>query len=449
MNKKIITTICVLLVLGIAYYFAVNYKPSSEKQEEPNRESIVVFEVPTDKVTRIGIENENDSYTFMKSDDKWKLEGKDVELLSANVTSLCYSVSYITAQDIIEENATDLAVYGFDNPKAKISVTAETDNIFMVGDLAPTGNYYYFADGSKVYTIAKTIGDSFLKTQNDYRSMTVIKIKAEDVRGIKITGTNENLEVQYAPLSEDEANTYGTLSVWKMNSPITYNVSNEAFSEKIITPACDITAENIVEDFPQDLSKYNLDKSVSIILEDKTVSYKVGTASGVSYVYPEGGTIVYAVASSKLAFLDVKAMDIIERFLAIEMIDRIDFVDVDTPNAKGSLIIKRENNETTYYLDDVSVKEEAFKSMYQVAIGLDADGFVSKPFDTSKLLGTITYHYDNGGTKVLKFYPYDDINIAAEVNGNVIFYLKKTKLSDLEGYLNALRVNPNERVMPR
>lgn len=448
MNKRIITTVCILLVLGVAYYFAVNYKPDSDEQEKPNRESIVVFEVPTDTVTRIGIENENGFYAFIKSDDKWKLEGKDVEILSSNVTSLCYSVSYITAHDIINENATDTAMFGLDNPKARVTVTTDKEHTFALGDPEPTGNYYYFADGSKVYTISKTTGDNFLKTQNDYRSKTVTKINAEDVRGIKITGTQENLDVQYAPLPEGQENAYGTLSVWKMQSPVSHSVANDKFTEKIITPACDITAENIVEDFPKDLSKYNFDKKVSIILEDKTVSYKIGTASGVNYVFPEGGTIVYAVASSKLDFLNVKAMDIIDKFLALENIDSIDFVDVDTPNAKGSLKIKR-GNDNTYYLDDVFVKEEAFKSMFQIVIGLDADGFVSKSYDTSKLLGTITYHFVKGGTKVLKFYPYDDINIAAQVDGNALFYLKKTKLSDLEGYLGALRANPNERVVPR
>jgi hypothetical protein len=449
MKKKVITAVAVLIILGIGYYFAVLYNPPADVPEEPAKESIVIFKASPDEITKISIKNEFDSYTFIKSNDEWKLEGKNIEILKDRVNSLKYTVSGISAADIIEENAEDLAIYGLDSPLAELAFTAGTERVFTMGSLAPTGNYYYFAEGRKVYTIGKSTGDIFRKTLNDYRSMTVVSVKTEDVRGIKITGTGENIEVSYAPMPEGRADEYGTLSVWKMTSPITYSVANEKFMEKILEPACNITAESIAEDFPSNLSKYNLNKKFSIVLEDKTLTYRVGSAGGVNYVYPEGGTMVYAVSAAKLAFLDVKAIDIIERFLVFEFLDDVNAIEIDTPKAKGTLTVKRGNNETYYLDNDIFLEEGAFKSMFQAIIGLTADGFMTKGYDKTTVLGTITYRLTNGSVRTARFYPYDDINVAAEVDGNAIFYMKKTRLSDLEGYLNSLRKNPSERVMPR
>lgn len=395
------------------------------------------------------IKNENDCYSFLRTEDKWNLKEKNVDLLTANVNSLCYSLSYIIAADLIENNAKDLTIYGLDNPLSTITVTTDNQHIFKLGELAPTGNYYYFLYDTNVYTITKYNGDVFLKSLNDYRSMSVVNIKTDDVRGINISGTDENLSVSYSPLPENQSNTFGSLSVWKMTSPVTYDVENEKFIKKILEPACNITAENIVEDNPTNLTKYNFNRNVEIILYNKTLSYLIGTSNGVNYVYPKDSSIVYAVSNINLAFLDIKAIDILQRFLVFEMLTDIKSIDIDMPTAKGILQVKRDNSESYYLDNNIQLSEGAFKSMFQVLIGLDADGFITKKITKSQLLGTITYHYVNGNTKTIKFYPYDEINATAEVDGTAIFYIKKTKVLDLENYLNALRANPNKRVKER
>lgn len=449
MSKKLIPSVLILIILAVGYYMATIYEPKKNNATEhvDVKDSITIYDISASDIEKISVENETGKYSFQKKDKKWVLSGvESADLSNTAVNSLCYCISSIYAYDIIEENSKNLSLYGIDKPTARIQVDSnEESKLFILGEMVPTGNYYYFYDGSNVYTISKSIGDTFIKTLDSYRNLTVVKLNTEKVRAITISGTGESISVEFSPVKASVENSYGVVSQWKMTAPILWSVDNEKFIKKIVTPACDITAQSVIEDNPVDLSKYNLNKTITIKLDDGIVVYRVGSDSNVNYIYPEGGKAVFSVSDDEISFLNVETIDIIEKLLVLEMLTDINAIDINMQNANGNLSVKHKDNCELYYLDNtISLSEDAFKAMFKEIVGLSADGLGNKNFHRERFLGKIEIFKVDGSIRTIKFYDFDEINAAAEIDGNYVFTIKRTKLSSLENSLNKLKEKTNK-----
>ena len=450
MKKRNILIICAVLVLLVgAYVFAVNYTPASDapQADTPKAESIVLFEKDSASLTKIVFENDT-PFTLVKSGESWGIEGKNVEILQDKALSITYNAAYISAVSKIEK-AENLSDFGLDKPLAVTAYFGEESQKFLLGSKTPTDNYYYFKlDGKdEVYTVSEYTADIFFKTPSSVRDLNVVSLEVTDILGFEITSPSETLKVDYAPLKEGEENPYNTLSIWDITSPFVHKAENEKVVEKLVTPASSVIAEAIVEDSPASLSKYGLDTTVTIKTPDKNIMLKVGSANGVNYAYRADKKILYSVSASSVAFSKVRGFDLIQRLIALPQITELQSVIINTPNISGTLSLKAESEDVTkYFIDDRYAQEEAFKSLYQKIIALSVDGIIAKPITTVASYGTIEYLLTDQSTIYLEFFPYDDLNVAVQKNGVIQFFMKKSKLTELEAALEKFKENPTEKV---
>jgi len=448
-KRNLIIMLLVLVLLIGGYIFAVNYTPA-QKDDTPQgevKESIVVFETQSDSVSKIVFENET-PFTLLKSGDKWSIAGKDVSIEQSSASTIAFAASYILATDKLE-TAENMADFGLDKPQAAVTVYfREESKKFFLGSEIPTGGYYYLKiDGEDtVYIVSSYAADLFFKTPSSVRDLSVLALEVTDILGFEIVSPEETLKVDYASLGEGVENPYSTLSVWDISSPFVHDAENQKVVEKLVTPASSIVALSVEEDGLSSPAKYGFDTTVTIKTPDKNYILRTGEANGVSYVYSQDKNIVYSVDKNSIAFSKVKAMDIVQRLLTMPMITDIDSVSVETENV--SAVLSREvkdENVTKYYIDGKFAAEDAFKSMYQSIVALSLDGVI-KSAGTEKCIATIVYNLSDGSREVLKFYPYDDINVAVSKNSVMSFTMKKSKLTELEGYLKAFIKNPTEKV---
>lgn len=308
LKRNLIFLGVLIVVLCIGYYFAVKYEPPKEHTDIPKDNAVSLFEADADSVTKIDVKNPKDAFTLVKSDDKWTVEGRDYIELTSAVDSYIYYFARITASSIIDEASKDLSIYGLSEPQAEITVSAEgVDKSFSIGSLDPTGNYYYALESGKntVYTVAKAAGDAYFRRLNSLRSMTVTDINIEEVRGIEIKSSDSVLNIVYSSVSDNSQET-----PWGITSPITACAQSKKVDEKLLTPVCKITANDIVEDNPTDFSKYKFDREVTIMLENSTQTLLIGSANGAYYIFREGAISVYSVGYDSIAFADITAQDI-------------------------------------------------------------------------------------------------------------------------------------------
>lgn len=448
-KKKNIIIISLLMVLLVAgYIFAVNYNPAPENsaQTEPVKSNTIsVFEAQADEVEKIAITN-NTPFTLVKQNGTWYIEGKEhISIVQNSASSIAYNAGDIHAVSEIEKTD-DLKSFGLDTPSAELEVfLKDSSHKFQLGSKTPTDNYYYMRDEStgKVYTISETVAQAFLKTPSSVRDLSLWNVDITKVVGAELITPDETLKIDYTALEEGSSNPYGTISVWTISSPFNHRAENKKVIENFLTPATSLTAEAIIEDSPSSLGQYNLTKTFTLKTTDKNYTLKQGFANGVNYVFLPEKNIVYSVSASGLAFTNTKAYDLIERLIAVPNITKLDNVSVNTPNVSATLSVKEKTTDVyTYYVDGKYAEESAFKGIYQAIMSLSFDGTLTAQPDFSKSLGTVVYTMANGGKINIEFFEYDELNVAVKYDGKTQFFMKKTKLSDMEAALIAFIKNP-------
>lgn len=452
-TRNLFIMLSIVILLGAAYFLAVTFNdgaPGKDEEQTPASEVIVIYETNSESLKKIGISNPDGSYALVKNVGAWLLEDNgSIEIVQSKAETLASAARYISAVDVIDENAESLGDYGLAEPQATIKIfTNDDDRVFFMGDLTPAGNYYYFMEAGTqtVYTISKSKGQTYLKRLNDYRDMTITNFDTAAVQEVEIQTKNGTLTFEYTPLPEGQEDEYGAVSVWTITSPINYKAENEKVSEGILTPLSALSASDIVSDSAADIASYGMDEAVIIRLEDgRVIRLNLARAQEAIYVNIEGEARVYSASQADFTFLNVGVMDIIQSFVALKSIDAVSSIVISTPNTEGVLTVDEGSG---YYVDGFPAAEEAFKSMYQVVIGLTVDGIMAGGFDQGSWLGTVTYNMRDGSQDIISFYPYDELNVAVVHADEALFFMKKTKLTELEQMLGRLQNDPSQRVKP-
>ena len=442
-KRNILIIAAVIVLLLAAYVFAVNYTPAEDTTPSPTpaAENIVVFETDSAQITKIAFDSPT-PFALVKNGDTWYIEGNSAEIVQSSAFSILYNAAYISATTEIKK-AENLADFGLDKPSASVTVYhGDSITKLLLGSKTPTDNYYYFKldSDSKVYTISAYTADLFFKTPSSVRDLNIISLSTDEIAGIEISSPSNTLKVvKNTDAAKADEKSYSSLAKWMVTSPVSQIAAEERVNEKLLTPLSSINAESVAADGAASLAKYNLNTTVKIQAADKTYSLKIGQADGVNYVYSPEKNIVYVVLKTNLSFLDVKAFDVIQRLITFPNISDLKSVEVKI-NSFSALLEREEKSENNivYSINGENSSEELFKSTYQSIMGLSVDGVLSGSFNKSKPFATILYTMENGSTEKIELCDYDQFSAAVILNGKAQFYIKKTKITELEYVLETL-----------
>lgn len=153
-------------------YLASDVNPWEIFAEASNWVDVLYFNVPSDDVTAVTLENENGTLHFTREGEEWTMAelGADETFSANNFTTLLSQVSSIRMLEPIGLEAQ--AAFGLDDPLATITVeTADETYTLELGAQAPEDSSYYFkASNSPYYVkVAEFTGTNFLeKTRETY-----------------------------------------------------------------------------------------------------------------------------------------------------------------------------------------------------------------------------------------------------------------------------------------
>ncbi len=447
-HKIILTFVLIFAVLGGFYLFIQSYEPAPPTPTAAPTPTIQLLSVDPAHIVQISIENEADTYAFLKDDEHWFL--KDAPSIAVNesrVESLSFSAATLSANACITENAAQLADYGLDKPLALITLLLDSGESvsFKIGNLTPAGDGYYgsVGDSTAVYTLPISTGSLFCNPLSAYRFMTITALSAADIRSITITKENKPFRVVY--VAPPDGVYPGAISTWKIETPILRDADNALVQEKLLTPLSALVATDIAADNPAALSEYGFSgDSVEIKTETETVRFSVGQTSAGTFVLPEGSSTVYFMGPAPLSFMEVTPFDILEKMTNLIAIDTVSSIDIRLPGASCTLDITHEGENMRFFVNDKEAAEEPFKAIYVELSALSVDGMITSSYTAGNTApaATIVYTLTDGSAVTLAYYPYDDFNYAVFENGESTFYIKKTKLSALSEKLNTLIQNP-------
>ena len=131
------------------------------------------------KITRTEDKNGSEVFEYEASPDPGKFEYD-----SSKFRSMMYTLTSISAVNLVEEDANDLSDYGLDEPTAVIktyySDGSEVD--IIIGSQAPVDENYYCmtSESNTVYTIGSYVDSLLVRRPIEYRDITLFPTYTEE-----------------------------------------------------------------------------------------------------------------------------------------------------------------------------------------------------------------------------------------------------------------------------
>lgn len=449
-RNAIILTLVLAVLVG-AYVVLKNKEDAgNDTGDSTADETIYVLQLEKDQIKEITVENDSGKMVFVKTlVEKEKEEDKDEEnseekdeseepeyeevwvasepqdmvLYESRVNTIAYTISGLIANKLVEENASDLSLYGLDKP-ATVSVKLENNEVKTVeiGKETPSkGGYYAKLKGSNtVYIIGSYDGNILRSTYSDLRDKTLFAESYEDITEFAL---ERNGEIVFKAKKTSDID-------WTLTEPIEAAVKSGSI-DMILQTFMEASAAEFVERDASDLSKYGLDSpKYKITVGSKSVLVGAEKEKGSkSYAKFADGDEVFVLNNSVLNFVDKPLKEVVDVFAYITNIQDVEKIVV---NIDGQTIVSEiktdpegDTDKDKFYVNGRDVSDvrdssdsQLFRKYYQGLIGItmsDLD-IGAQPEGEPEI--TFTYYRKTDPKEVkVEFVPRDNIYYYVIRNG--------------------------------
>lgn len=445
-NKSIIILLVIAVVL-VGAYFAVTHfiqQPADEDMVEKFKD-ISLLQVSEDELENFEMSNNNGILKFIRSNDTWTIEGAEgIELDDTLLSDIVYYFTTVAAEQEIGDATQDLKQFGLDNPSSVITIRLKdgTERIFFLGNEAPSNDSHYFMekDGDKIYTINSSRANQYLKQLSDFRNPQVLSLSANTINGLTIRSNGKTFTAKKETVEGTET--------WKLIVPYEISANAEKITEDILTPLSSIKADAYIEDNTKDFSKYGLSTplyTVEVSYNDnqQLTIYFGKTADEYTCFRIGSSQNVYGALTSSLSFLDVKAVDYINKIAFIPNIDEVKTIDISYQSQKYHLEFSVNSEEKVYRINGQDASEEKMRTLYSDLFYLPLVDELSEAVNTAAEVTFRVTYQDDRNPDTLELKPVDDRKYAFVLNGDGYFYVNKKSVTDAMAKLSDFASNPN------
>lgn len=419
--KALIIAVLVLCVLCGAYVIAYKWKPKESKKDETEpqtAETVYIIEEKTENIASVDIADGDTRYTLVNG-EKVSIDGYSSAVLSqGKLDSAISAYSMISASRKIKEGNNALADYGLDNPNRSVTVHLNdgSTKTILFGASAVIDNEIYVMEkeSGAIYTLSSYQADSLLQSPENFRDLTVCTIDNTSIKAFSIKkGSTEILRIEKSEEEKDKDDPSAQIQDYNMTYPHAVKASSDKVGA-LIEKLGAVTATEIAEENPADLSKYGLQSPAVITVTDSEGEHtvKLGFKNG-SDVYMMSGNLP-VVYSAPCDFYDIvfsaAASDYVDRFIHIFNIDTIKEIEFTEGGEAHKLSIKGDTSkegECDYKLDGKKLDESTFKRLYQSIIGITfTDTAEASP--SGSPAATVKFRFKNKKEKTFSYYAIDE-----------------------------------------
>lgn len=462
-SRSLLILTAILVALGGVYAFSsLNPKKAEEPALEPSKIKLSVID--SKKIVKMSLNSSNGILSFEKSGDLWRVkQNPDMKIDQIVVEDVVTGFANIYGDKVVAENPENLEEFGLKPSVVTATVLLDDGSSIelYLGNKTPQGDSYYmmFKGDAKLYTIEASVSKGFYYALSDVRDKKVMALSMDNLNYIKIVNkVGKTIELKKAAAGSLEEAEYGADS-WMATKPYNsaYPVDNGGVSS-IIDNISGISIDKFVEDNPSDYSKYGLDKPVmEITAKDGAATFQayIGKDTEDEYVYfrVEGSKAVYAMDKNKLTALNTKPFDLVDKYIAVSLIDDVDQVIIDNLGVKSVMTLNRvtkpaqnagDKDEvvTTFKIDGKDVAEDNARIFYQQVSGLlkeaDNDKKIAEKPDIK-----ITYILNKGEPKQvsISFCSYNTDFYAVFKDGKSDFLISKAQVQVVMDGLQKLKTS--------
>lgn len=478
MKKNTVLILLLLLLVGLAaaYRFLTNRSGSGKGTADSGSSiDLTLADFDAENLRGIKLTSNSSELLLEKKGEEWTANtSRAVKLDQDEINSLARSFSWLSAEKMVDDNPADLARYGLETPAASAEVLLAdgTGKVFYLGDKAIGGSYYLMVKGDpKVYTIWSGTAEKFLTTLDDLRDRSLPAIDPQKLAYFRLVKKGGRIiEIKRNENPREEQALYG-MGGWLMTKPYAepLSVNGEKFNE-ILSEISGLSIDEFIDDNPKSLASYGLaDPRWELLVKDeeKTLHLYFGQDCDEESIYFKTGEAkaVYAIAKSRVKFLETTPFALTDKFICIPFIDDVDKIIIEDGKERHLLTLTREtvnpeNEETrkqekaenvkeetkeeaeiitTYKVDGREVAEKPFKTFYQSLIGLMAVGENDKKLKEDPEVKT-TFFLNKGSRReiLVSYVPYDRDLYAVFKDGRSEFLIPREDVERMLAELGRL-----------
>lgn len=481
--KGIIGLCAVLAVLGggLAVLKLTEPEDTSESSSESSEVSGAGITLLKDEeISEVKLTNTVDSFNIITkteaSEDSaatYTIEGyDDVPLTTSMVGTIPNNAKGLVSNEIVAENCTDTAKYGFDSPQATAEILYESGETVKVyiGDTTPvSSNTYFMIDGDDtVYTISTSEIANYLSDVNSFISSTILEEPDEDsyptVNSLRIQRNDIDYDIylEYDPKSDDASYTGGTTATHIMVEPTSAYLSVER-STAITNGLFGLTSKAIYSVHPgeAEIAEAGLsdpfctvtmscdDGNTYVFLMSEPFVDESGSKS--HYAMFEGGNIIYTVSADDASWGTIMPIDIASKIFMGSYVWNVTDFKIKCQNAdecEFKISMKDSVTDTSSLKsDDFNVTKngatfdaERYRSFYSFMISAAAEDFaLNEAIPDSEPLVSIEYTDSyTGEVQKVDFYDYSALNALIVINGESKYFCSKSYVETVVENVNRI-----------
>lgn len=478
-TKIILGSVIGIAVLGAATLALVLTQPKDDTADSGTSSdtSVSITDYETDDISTLTIKNESGEYTINRlGKEKWEIDSIPEALAnSSSYSTAMSSAGGMSAKQVVEENATDLAKYGFDDPTATVKMTFKDnkaeDITCLIGIKYEGENSWYVkTDKSSTVYLVSNSGVSFaMNNELSYvnKSTLVASYDSENdtVNRVRVERKDLDKDIVLDKLPEETEKEFSSTYVAYEMSSHNGILADDELDQNVVYGLYGISASDVFAVTPTDEQKKQAglddpDCTVTMVSNEDTVT-KLTIGSAVYTVTKNDETgeeiktitgyygmlsdkdAIYVFSPDDLPWLTVTPESILYKLFLTPYIYYLDGVTIyDSDRKAYDFKITGDADDSSFTYDGKEVDSAKFKSFYQYLLSAYAEKiYIDDLTDDNKFIAGITYDHREEGKEndVVEFYSSEsDRTCIIVVNGDVRYKVRQIYATRLLENLNAL-----------
>lgn len=478
-TKIILGSVIGIAVLGAATLALVLTQPESDNADSgtSSNKTVSVTDYTTDDISTLTISNESGEYTINRlGKEKWGIDSIPEALANSSAYSTAMSsAGGIGAKQIVEENATDLAKYGFDKPTATVKMTFKDnkaeDITCLIGIKYEGENSWYVkTDKSDTVYLVANAGVSFaMNSELSYvnKSTLVAAYDSENdkVNRVRIERKDLDKDIVLDKLPEETEKEFSSTYVAYEMSSHNNILADDELDKKVIYGLFGISASDVFAVSPTDeqkkqaglddpnctvtmvsnketVTKLTLGSAVYTVTKNDETGEEIKTITGY-YGMLSGKDAIYVFSPDSLPWLTATPENMLYKLFLTPYIYYLDGVTIyDSDRKAYDFTITGDADKSSFTYEGKKVDSAKFKAFYQYLLSAYAEQiYLDDLTGDNKFIAGVTYDHREEGKEndVVEFYASEsDRTCIIVVNGDVRYKVRQIYATRLLENLNAL-----------
>ena len=477
-TKIILASVAGIAVLGAAALVLVLTQPAADTSSAATSEpEIVINDYAADDISTLSIKNGSGEYKINRlGKEKWSIDSIPEELAnSSSYSSAMANAGDMSAKQIVEENASDLSKYGFDNPTAEFTMTFKDDKyeditcsvgIKFEGENAwyvktDKSNTVYLVSNSNVSFLMKDVLDyvnvstlvASYDSENDVvnrvrierkdleKDMVFDKLPEETEKEFASTYVTYELSSHNGVLADDELDMDVIYGLFGISASDVYAVTPTDEQKKeagLDDPYCTVTMvsnEDTVTKLTIGSAVYTVEKNEETGEEIRTITGYYGMLSGTD--------AIYIFSPDVLPWMTVTPADVLYKLFLTPYIYYLDAVLLyDSDRTEYAIKITGDASESSFTYNGTELDPARFKTFYQYLLSAYAEQIYNEELtDENKFIAGFTYVHREEGKEpdIVGFYSSEsDRTCIITVNGDIRYKVRQVYATRLLENIDAL-----------